>query len=98
VLKDWIPDGGSLDDLSYEQLVDEGFVFVGSPATVADRIRDFHADSGGFGMLLIVAGKDWGTFEQREKSMHLLIEQVAPALSDIGSDSSDTRVPANSGA
>jgi limonene 1,2-monooxygenase len=84
VFNDWIPSGGTLADLTYEHLVDEGLVFVGSPLTVADRLRDFYAESGGFGIVLVIAGKNWGGWEQREKSMHLLMEQVAPALADVG--------------
>ena len=89
VFTDWIPRGGSLADVSYEQLVDDGLVFVGSPATVADRLREFYGAAGGFGMLLLIAGKNWGTWTQREKSMHLFMEQVAPKLTDLHPDPSD---------
>ena len=39
--------------------------------------------SGGFGTLLIVAGKDWATREKRERSMRLFAEHVVPKLRDL---------------
>lgn len=83
VFNEWLPKGGTLEDLTYEHLVDEGLVYVGSPETVADRLRDLYAESGGFGMMLLIAGKNWGTWEQREKSMHLFMAEVAPRLADL---------------
>jgi alkanesulfonate monooxygenase SsuD/methylene tetrahydromethanopterin reductase-like flavin-dependent oxidoreductase (luciferase family) len=91
VFNDWVPTGGTVADITYEQLVDDGLIFVGSAATVADRLRDFYVESGGFGMMLVIAGKNWGTWDQREKSMHLLMEQVAPKLADLRPETSDSR-------
>ena len=39
--------------------------------------------SGGFGTLLITAGKEWATREKRTRSMRLFMEQVAPQLRDL---------------
>lgn len=84
VFKEWVPPGESLEDLTFEHLLEEGLVFVGSPDTVRERIEDFYRESGGFGTLLLVAGKNWGTFEQREHSMELFASAVAPKLASLG--------------
>ncbi len=86
VFNEWIPKGGSLDDVSYEHLAEEGLVFVGSADTVRQKIEDFHRESGGFETFLLVAGKNWGSFAEREHSMNLFAEQVAPALASLGTE------------
>jgi hypothetical protein len=47
---------------------------------------DFYRRSGGFGLLMLVAGKDYGTREQRARSLHLFMDQVAPHLRDLDPD------------
>ena len=42
-----------------------GFYCLGDPDTVARQLREFYEAAGGFGTLLIVAGKDWATREKR---------------------------------
>ena len=44
------------------------------------QLQDFYRDSGGFGTLLIVAGKSWGTRETRQRSMRSFMKDVAPEL------------------
>jgi alkanesulfonate monooxygenase SsuD/methylene tetrahydromethanopterin reductase-like flavin-dependent oxidoreductase (luciferase family) len=68
------------DELSFDQLVEAGVYFIGDPETVADQLREFYDAAGGFGTLLIVAGKDWATREKRARSMRLFMEHVAPKL------------------
>lgn len=68
------------DDLSFDQLVEAGLYFIGDPDSVARQLKDFYDASGGFGTLLMVAGKDWATREKRERSMRLFMEHVAPKL------------------
>jgi alkanesulfonate monooxygenase SsuD/methylene tetrahydromethanopterin reductase-like flavin-dependent oxidoreductase (luciferase family) len=68
------------DELSFDQLVEAGVYFLGDPDTVADQLREFYDAAGGFGTLLIVAGKDWATREKRARSMRLFMEHVAPKL------------------
>jgi len=47
----------------------------------------FHApDIGGFGVLLLLAGKDWGDPEQRHRSMRLFMSEVAPRLAHLNPD------------
>jgi hypothetical protein len=40
----------------------------------------------GFGVLLLLAGKDWDTREQRERSMQLFMSDVAPRLANLDPD------------
>lgn len=42
-------------------------------------IKNLYDEIGGFGVLLLLAGKDWDTREQRERSMQLFMSDVAPA-------------------
>jgi alkanesulfonate monooxygenase SsuD/methylene tetrahydromethanopterin reductase-like flavin-dependent oxidoreductase (luciferase family) len=76
-----IPD----EDVTLEYMVDNLWL-VGSPKTVARKIRDLYEMSGGFGTLL------WLTFDhsaQRaayEKSMRLLVQDVMPQLADLTGD------------
>ena len=91
VFNEWIPKGGSLDDVTFESLMDEGLVFVGSPDTVREQIEHFYRESGGFGTFLLVAGKNWGTFAERERSMNLFAEQVAPKLATLGDEAAPTQ-------
>ena len=56
-----IPPGGSNADLTFEQLIDRGFFICGDPDTVYDGIKNLYDEVGGFGTLLLIYGKDWGT-------------------------------------
>jgi alkanesulfonate monooxygenase SsuD/methylene tetrahydromethanopterin reductase-like flavin-dependent oxidoreductase (luciferase family) len=82
VFNEWLPPGG-LSELTADYLFDEGLAFVGSPSTVADKIRDLYETTGGFGSFTFVTGKDWGTWAQRQKSMNLFAEEVMPKLADL---------------
>lgn len=86
VFNDWIPSGGSLDDVTYEYLIEEGLIWVGSPDTVSDRLAEFYSESGGFGCMLLIAGKNWGTWAQREKSFTMFMEEVAPRFKEVHPD------------
>jgi alkanesulfonate monooxygenase SsuD/methylene tetrahydromethanopterin reductase-like flavin-dependent oxidoreductase (luciferase family) len=66
-----------------DHLIDEGVFFCGDPQTVTQRIKQFYQDLGGFGTLLLVCGKDWGTWEQRQRSWQLLMNEVAPHLNEL---------------
>jgi hypothetical protein len=46
-------------------------------------LHAIYEDSGGFGTLLIVVGKNWADRERRARSMRLFMEQVAPQLRDL---------------
>jgi alkanesulfonate monooxygenase SsuD/methylene tetrahydromethanopterin reductase-like flavin-dependent oxidoreductase (luciferase family) len=52
--------------------------FVGSPETVADRIMELQAQTGGFGHLTIVSYDATDERESWDRSLQLLIDQVLP--------------------
>src|SRR5581483_301985 len=60
---------------------------IGSPDTVCERIKALYDATGGFGALLITAGRDWSTREKRARSLRLIRDQVAPYLADLDPDS-----------
>ncbi len=79
----FIPPGGTRDDLTFEHLIDSGVFFCGDAETVYRRIKGFYDEVGGFGTLLLVMGKDWGTREQRTRSLELFTREVAPRLAKL---------------
>ncbi|HXQ51806.1 MAG TPA: LLM class flavin-dependent oxidoreductase [Stellaceae bacterium] len=81
-----IPKGGTFDDITYDYLVDTANIFVGSPDTVHRRILDFYRETGGFGVLMFHAGRDYATREKRARSMRLFMEEVAPRLRHLDPD------------
>jgi alkanesulfonate monooxygenase SsuD/methylene tetrahydromethanopterin reductase-like flavin-dependent oxidoreductase (luciferase family) len=79
-----VPKGtNAADVLTFEKLIDSGFFFCGDPDTVYGHIRNFYDEVGGFGTLLLICGKDWGTREQRDRSMQLFMAEVAPRLAAL---------------
>ena len=85
-LDHFIPEGGTRDDLTMAKLIQSDEFFVGSPDTVYEGLKNFYDEVGGFGTLLIVAGRDWGTWEQRKRSWRLFMEEVAPRLAKLDAD------------
>jgi alkanesulfonate monooxygenase SsuD/methylene tetrahydromethanopterin reductase-like flavin-dependent oxidoreductase (luciferase family) len=75
--------GDTRADINFEYLIDRGAVYCGDPDTVYNGIKSFYDEVGGFGMLMLVAGKDWGTEEQRARSMRWFMEDVAPRLAQL---------------
>ena len=73
------------DDVTVEWMCDNMWL-VGSPDTVARKIRDLYEMVGGFGTLL------WLTFDHTEnragyeKSVRLMAEEVMPQLTDLTGD------------
>ena len=73
------------EDVTPDYLVDNLWI-VGSPETVAGKLRELYKTVGGFGTLL------WLTFDhserraEYEKSMRLLSEEVMPSLADLTVD------------
>jgi alkanesulfonate monooxygenase SsuD/methylene tetrahydromethanopterin reductase-like flavin-dependent oxidoreductase (luciferase family) len=82
----FIPPGGTRADLTMEHLIDCGAFFCGDPDTVYQSIKTFYEEVGGFGVLLLVVGKDWGTQEQRARSMERFMTEVAPRLAALDPD------------
>ena len=58
-------------------------LFCGPPEQIERQIKDFYAQTGGFGTLLLVTGKDWGSNEQRAESMRRFMAEVAPKLAPL---------------
>lgn len=85
-LNQYIPAGGTRDDLTMEYMIDRGAFFCGDADTVYDRIKNLYDEIGGFGVLLLLAGKDWGSREQRERSMRRFMTEVAPRLANLNPD------------
>lgn len=81
-----VPPGGTIDDITYDYLVDTGNLFIGSPETVYQRILDFYEKSGGFGMLMFHGGRDYATPEKLARSMKLFMDEVAPRLRHLDPD------------
>jgi hypothetical protein len=81
-----LPPSGRLEDITFDHLVDRGYFFVGDPDTVYHRILQHYEESGGYGMLLLVLGKDFGTQRLRARSLRLFAQEVAPRLRDLNPD------------
>jgi alkanesulfonate monooxygenase SsuD/methylene tetrahydromethanopterin reductase-like flavin-dependent oxidoreductase (luciferase family) len=84
-----IPKGGSFADITFDYLCDTANIFVGSPETVYRQVMDFYRESGGFGMLMFHAGRDYATREKRARSMRLFMEEVAPRLDHLDPDQAE---------
>jgi limonene 1,2-monooxygenase len=78
VVKEILPP--HITDPSFDDFYNEGIYFIGDPDTVTKRLTEFWEASGGFGMLLMVTGKQWSTREKQHRSMKLFMEHVAPKL------------------
>ena len=85
-LDHYIPAGGVREDVTMEYMIDRGAFFCGDPDTVYNQIKELYDETGGFGVLLLLAGKDWGSHEQRLRSMRLFISEVAPQLTHLNPD------------
>jgi alkanesulfonate monooxygenase SsuD/methylene tetrahydromethanopterin reductase-like flavin-dependent oxidoreductase (luciferase family) len=81
-----IPPGGSNADLTFENMIDRGIFICGDPDTVYQGIKDLYDEVGGFGTLLLIAGKDWGTREGRTRSMERFMGEVYPRLAALNPD------------
>ena len=68
-------------DVTPEYLVDNIWL-VGTPDDVAAKIRDIHAEVGGFGVLLAM-GHEWQPKEKWLRSMSLLVDEVMPKVADL---------------
>ncbi|HXQ54179.1 MAG TPA: LLM class flavin-dependent oxidoreductase [Stellaceae bacterium] len=79
----YIPPGGTRSDVTMDYLIDSGEFYCGDPDRVFHQIRNFYDAVGGFGVLLLVAGKDWGSKEGRAESMRRFMHEVAPRLASL---------------
>ena len=70
--------------LSYEELLAQGYAVVGSPDTVARRLREMYDDLGGYGQLIGLFAIGVSTHEQVMRSAELFATEVTPALRPLG--------------
>jgi limonene 1,2-monooxygenase len=82
-LAHYLPASGEVADVTFDFLCERGMFVVGDPQHVTDTLAELFHATGGFGTLLIVVGKDWGTLAQRVRSLRLFADHVAPALSAL---------------
>jgi alkanesulfonate monooxygenase SsuD/methylene tetrahydromethanopterin reductase-like flavin-dependent oxidoreductase (luciferase family) len=66
------------EDITTDYMLDE-LVIAGTPAGVTEQLAAFRDQVGPFGTLLY-CGMDWVDAELARRSMHLMAEEVAPAL------------------
>lgn len=89
----YLPPGGRVEDLTFDDLAAAGRFIVGSPDDVYARLVEFYEQAGGFGVLMLHMGRDYGTREGRERSLRLFAEHVAPRLRALDPD----RAPVSAG-
>jgi alkanesulfonate monooxygenase SsuD/methylene tetrahydromethanopterin reductase-like flavin-dependent oxidoreductase (luciferase family) len=70
--------------LSYADLLSEGYAVVGSPATVASRLREMYTELGGYGQLIGLFAIGPSSHEQTTRSTDLFASEVIPALRSLG--------------
>lgn len=78
--------GKPVDDVTFDDLVAAGIYTVGDPDTVYQQLKAFYDQSGGYGTLLLIVGKDWATREKRARSLTRFMQEVAPRLADLVPD------------
>jgi alkanesulfonate monooxygenase SsuD/methylene tetrahydromethanopterin reductase-like flavin-dependent oxidoreductase (luciferase family) len=60
----------------------ENVWIVGDPRECADKIRQLHEEIGGFGQLLAIT-QDPDDHSLMQRSLRLLMEEVAPRVNDL---------------
>ncbi len=69
---------------SYEDLLAAGQAVVGSPSSVAARLRSLYDELGGFGQLIGLFAIGPSTHEQVARSTELFATEVMPELRPLG--------------
>ncbi|MFC9833662.1 LLM class flavin-dependent oxidoreductase [Rhodococcus sp. NPDC127530] len=69
--------------LTLEDLIDEGIVFAGSPATVRGQVEKFYERVGGFGHLLLMGQAGFLEHDETVRGIRNFAEEVKPALNDM---------------
>jgi alkanesulfonate monooxygenase SsuD/methylene tetrahydromethanopterin reductase-like flavin-dependent oxidoreductase (luciferase family) len=79
----YIPTGGTRADVTVDYLIECGAFICGDPERVYRQVREFYDALGGFGVLMLVTGKDWCTSQQTARSMRRFMQEVAPRLAAL---------------
>lgn len=82
-LDEFLPKGKQRAELTIDDLIDSGCFIVGPPDRVTKMLMEYYEECGGFGTLLLLAGKDWATPEKRERSMRAIMSEVAPKFAAL---------------
>jgi alkanesulfonate monooxygenase SsuD/methylene tetrahydromethanopterin reductase-like flavin-dependent oxidoreductase (luciferase family) len=82
----FLPPSGRVEDVTYDQAFESGLFIGGDPDTVYRQLKDFYDHAGGFGTLLLVMGKDWGSPKNRIRSLRLFMKEVAPRLARLNAN------------
>ena len=79
---EYLPPSGRVEDVTFDGLMDAGYYFAGDPDTVHRQISELYDAVGGFGVMILRAGTDRATSEQRTRSLRRFMAEVAPRLAD----------------
>lgn len=72
-----------LSTMSLEELIEQGIVFAGGPATVAGQVERFYEHVGGFGNLLLMGQAGHLTHEETVRGLRIFAEDVVPRLERV---------------
>jgi hypothetical protein len=89
--------GDVREQIDFDYLVDHEHFYVGDPDHVTRCVQRLYDEVGGFGVLMLLVGKDWGTREQRDRSMRLFAEHVMPRLAPLDPDAQPAATGASVG-
>ncbi|HZT07959.1 MAG TPA: LLM class flavin-dependent oxidoreductase [Chloroflexota bacterium] len=85
-LEKHIPPGKTIETVTAADMIESGYYWVGGPDTIAQRIADYFAESGGFGVLLMPSGLPVATPRKCARSMIRFTELVAPRVAHLDPD------------
>ncbi|MCL6562845.1 MAG: LLM class flavin-dependent oxidoreductase [Firmicutes bacterium] len=80
-MKDVIPPGGGIPDITLDYLMGIGHYLIGGPEEVLAGLQAFYDAVGGFDTLLLLTGHDYAPPEWVEQSLTVFAQDVAPQLS-----------------
>lgn len=83
----------SFEQLSFDELIERGIVFAGSPTTVYDQVTRFSDHVGGLGHLLIMGQAGFLEHDETVRGLTLFAEQVHPRLQQALGDAETTSPP-----
>jgi alkanesulfonate monooxygenase SsuD/methylene tetrahydromethanopterin reductase-like flavin-dependent oxidoreductase (luciferase family) len=75
-----------IEDMTFDDLCNMGIYMIGDPDTVAAQLQQFYDESGGFGTLLLVAGKCWADRDKRLRSLRMFADEVRPRLAHLSAE------------